>query len=381
MKRIYVDNASTTPLATSVIEKITHAMEHSYGNPSSIHYHGRQIKTMVEEARKIVAQTIHASVSEIFFTSSATEANNTVLLRAQEDLHIDTIITSPTEHHCILHTLDYLKAKKGLKVKYLSVDTLGRIDLSELDEKLLEYKGKNVLVSLMHGNNEIGTIHPIDKIGEKCKEHGAYFHSDTVQTIGKLNIDVNRVNVNFISASAHKFHGPKGVGFLYMRSDSILQPLIYGGAQERNFRAGTENVTGIIGLAEALKTSIANREEDQLYLKKLKNYFIQKLLIEVSEVKINGNYSDETLNHIISVSFPDGPKADMLMFNLDIAGISASSGSACSSGIEQDSHVLIAIGHDPRRKTIRFSLSTFNTYEEMDEVISTLKLLSPGYDE
>lgn len=370
--RIYLDNASTTPVSEPVVDVMTHILKEDFGNPSSIHWHGRKTKSHIENARKIVARAINASISEVFFTSSATEANNMVLKNAVEHLHITRIISSPTEHHCVLHTLQYLHQFKNTEVIFLHVDERGNPDLNQLEKLLSDQKG-NTLVSLMHGNNEIGTMTNIQRVGEICKNYCVLFHCDAVQTIGKYHMDIQQDNISFLTASAHKFHGPKGSGFVFISNQNMLHPYIHGGAQERNMRAGTENVAGIVGMAYALEVSIKSMESNYNKIIDLRNLFKKLLQEQIKDIRFNGNQDDSFLAHVLSVSFPPGPKADMLVMNLDISGISASSGSACSAGIEEDSHVMQAIKHPKERKTIRFSFSPLNNEEEIFYTINKIK--------
>lgn len=372
--QIYLDNASTTPMLPEVIQHMTDVINESYGNPSSIHRHGRKAKSIIENARKIVAKVINASLGEVFFTSSATEANNMILKNAVQDLGIQRIISSPTEHHCILHTLDFLTLHHKCEVQYLRVDECGVIDYEQLED-LLSTSSVKTLVSIMHGNNEIGTMSDTIKIGALCHKYSALYHCDAVQTIGKYPIDVQSSHISFLSGSAHKFHGPKGVGFIFISNENIITPYIHGGAQERNMRAGTENVPGIAGLAKALDIIYQSDKTNKSKILSLRTIFKHKLQTEFSDITFNGCQEGNFLAHVLSVSFPAGPKADMLVMNLDIAGISASSGSACSAGIEEDSHVLVAIGHPVERKTIRFSFSAFNTEEEIIYTIEKLKTM------
>ncbi len=374
MDKIYFDNASTTPLHPEVMKKMMDVLQNNYGNPSSIHVFGRKSKSLIEDARKKVANILNASIGEVFFTSSATEANNTIIKRSVIDLDVMRIISAPTEHHCILHTLDSIKKEYAhVEIIYLNVDGKGRLDYNQLEEILAASEAKT-LVSLMYGNNEIGTIHNIDLISTLSQKYNAFFHCDAVQMIGKYAVDLQKVKVSFLSGTAHKFHGPKGSAFFYMNNENIIHPYIYGGTQERNMRAGTENVAGIVGLAESLSIASENLVERRLLIEALKNKFEQAIHSLDKDCILNNPQSD-CMYHISSVSFPDSPKVDMLMFNLDIAGIAVSSGSACSAGIEEDSHVLTAIGHPPSRKTIRFSFSYLNTFEEIDFVIEKLKVL------
>lgn len=369
--KIYFDNASTTPLLPEVKESMIDIINNYFGNPSSIHSYGRQTKSLVEESRKIIAEYFNASTGEIFFTSGATEANNMSLLCSIRDLGVKRIISSPTEHHCILHTLNYIKEQNLAEVEYLNVNKQGEIDLNELEQHLDSSDAKTI-VSLMHANNEIGTLHDIAGIAAICKEKGSLFHCDTAQTVGKYSIDLNEVGVSFLSGSAHKFFGPKGVGFIYINNDNLIKPLMHGGDQERGMRSGTENIYGIVGMAKALSIAKSESEDRKEKVSTIKNHFKNSLKDNFSDIGFNGA-QDNQLYNVLSVSFPQSSKSEMIMMNLDISGISASGGSACSSGVENDSHVLQAIGHDPRRKTVRFSFSHFNTIEEVDFVIDKLK--------
>jgi len=344
------------------------SMEEHFGNPSSIHHYGRISKAAIEAARKKVANILNCSIGEIFFLSSATEANNMVIQQSVKSLNVKRIISSPTEHPCVCNTIESLKDE--VEIIWLDVDKKGNIELSQLSQ-LLQSDTKT-LVSLMHSNNEIGTLHPFNEIASICKEHGALFHSDTVQSVGKLPLDLSETTVSFISASAHKFHGPKGVGFVYINGDNIIGPSFYGGAQERNMRAGTENITGIIGLAKALELADKQMMERKEYITKLRAHFKKGLLEVNPDIYFNGD-QDNYLHTVLSVSFPADKRADMIMFNLDINGICASSGSACSSGIENDSPVLGAIQHPVERKTIRFSFSHLNTIDEVDYTLEKIK--------
>lgn len=374
-RKIYFDNASTTPVLPEVIELMSKISAENFGNPSSIHSFGRSSRTIIEHARKKISKILNASIGEIFFTSSATEANNTILKRSVIDLGVKRIISSPTEHHCVLHSLDSIAKESNTEIIYLYVDSSGRVDLNQLDSLLKE--DKKTLVSIMYGNNELGNLQDVEKIAQLCKTYKAYFHCDAVQAIGKFEIDVQKTHYSFLTSTAHKFHGPKGVGFFYMNSENIISPYIHGGAQERNMRAGTENISAIAGMALALEQATSYKAVRQKFVENLRDYFEERVLKEVEDVKINA-FDAPRLYHISSVSFPDSPAADMLTLNLDIAGVAVSSGSACSAGIEEDSHVLVAIGHDAKRKTTRFSFSYMNTMEEVDMVVEILKKLSPG---
>ncbi len=368
--RIYFDNAATTPIGPEVRQHICDMMANVRGNPSSIHAEGRQARSIVEQARKTVAQHLGASIGEIFFTSGGTESNNMVLKNAVRDLGIRRIISSPLEHHSVLHSLQRLE-REGVEVRRLHPDEKGRLDLNELQE-LLAQSNQPALVSLMHVNNEIGNLLNLQAVSDICAEHGALFHSDTVQSIGRYPMKLADLNLSFISGSAHKFHGPKGVGFVYINSENIIGPMLDGGAQERNMRGSTENVYGIAGLALALKLAFENMEARRNQIEKVKNHLRHRLLAELKDVRVEG---DEEHSHytILSVSFPPSDKSELLLMLLDIEGVSASGGSACSSGVEQGSHVLEAIRADEKRKMVRFSFSHLNTLQEADKVVEILK--------
>ncbi len=378
MSRIYFDNAATTPLLPEVIEVMNMAMRDYYGNPSSIHKEGRTARTLIEQARKTVAQHLGASIGEIFFTSGGTESNNMALKGAVRDLGVQRIISTRIEHHCILHSLSTLEEQMDVEVIFLEVDERGRPDLDQLQE-LLAQDSKKTLVSLMHANNEIGTMIDLEEVANICREAGALFHTDTVQTIGYYPIDLSRTPISFLAGSAHKFHGPKGVGFVYINSDNIIRPFIDGGAQERNMRGGTENIYGILGLAKALELAGQEMDQRRRHIEVLRTYLQKQLLDAFEGLHFNGDGDGRAHYKTLSVSFPPSPKADLLLLNLDIAGIAASGGSACSSGADAGSHVLEGIhGPDDQRKTIRFSLSHLNTLEEVDVVVAKLREIIPG---
>jgi cysteine desulfurase len=373
--RIYLDNAATTPLHPLVATEMQGAMIELYGNPSSIHAEGRKVRAAIEDARKRVAKHIGASIGEIFFTSGGTEANNMAIKCAVRDLGVRRIISAATEHHCGLHAIENVVHHEKIEVVFLKVDALGRIDLQELETHLANGESKT-LVSLMHANNEIGTMIDLDAVGTLCETYNAYFHSDTVQTVGHFTIDVTRSKIHFISCGAHKFHGPKGVGFIYINADVQLKPFIDGGSQERNMRGGTENVYGIIGLAKALDLAYEHLENHKNHIETLRNYLKNALLKGFGGIKFNGDQTNY-LYTVLSVSFPASAKSDLLLLSLDIAGISVSGGSACSSGADAGSHVIGAIEPDESRKTIRFSFSHLNTIAEIDTVVTKLKTLLP----
>jgi len=371
--RVYLDNAATTPLDPIVIETMHSIMLSEYGNPSSIHSKGRSARTVIEDARKTVAEVLNASTGEIFFTSCATESNNMAITCSVRDLGVTRIISSPTEHPCVINTLKSIEQHyPDVEIVRVSVDALGNINYEELAQ-LLQASDKKTLVSLMHGNNEIGTMIELDTVSALCDEHGALFHCDTVQTIGKFPIDLSKTKISFISGSGHKIYGPKGVGFIYVNNDNMIKPLINGGGQERQMRSGTENIYGIAGFAKALELLNAAREEHHQKIMELRNYFKTQAAEHAPFLQYNGNQDKLFLPHILSVNLPKTDKTDLIMFNLDINGVCASAGSACSSGAERDSHVLEAIKSPLDRKTLRISFSHMNTLEDVDFAISKLK--------
>ncbi len=371
--KVYLDNAATTALDKEVLEAMLPIMVEHYGNPSSIHAFGRQTRAAIEQARKTVARLLNCSPAEIFFTSGGTEADNMAIRCSIENLGIKHAITSAIEHHAVLHTLEELAAKGIIKLSKVNLIDNGHIDLAHLDELLKT--NERSFVSLMHDNNEIGNILPILEVGVICQKYNAVFHSDTVQTVGHYPIDTKEINIQFLNCGAHKFHGPKGVGFIYISNDIQIAPMITGGSQERNMRGGTENVTGIIGLAKAMEISYRELAQHTEYILGLKNYMIQVLEQNIAGVTFNGDVKGNSLYTVLNVSLPPNENAEMLIFNLDINGIAASAGSACSSGSETGSHVLRAIGTDMSRPSVRFSFSKFNTKEEIDYTVSKLKAL------
>ncbi|MFN3998919.1 cysteine desulfurase family protein [Algoriphagus sp.] len=374
--KVYFDNAATTAMDDRVIESMLPFMRSHYGNPSSVHSHGREVRSAIEKSRKKVAELLNASPSEIFFTSGGTEADNTALVCGIESHGITHAITSPIEHHAVLHTLEVLAKKGVVKLSLLDVNDKGEIELSQLEE-LLETNPKT-LVSLMHANNEIGNLNDLERIGGLTKEYGAFFHSDTVQTVGHFVHDLKNLPVDAIVAGGHKFHGPKGSGFLFVRKDKKIHPFIHGGAQERNMRGGTENVIGIIGIAKALELAYEDMAGHRTQIERIKKHFIEKLYQEIPGVEFNGLSEDlaNSLYTVLNVSLPPSDSnRGMLLFNLDLEGISASGGSACSSGATVGSHVLRALNHNPERDSVRFSFSRFNTVEEVDFAVGKLKEL------
>lgn len=370
--RIYLDNAATTAIDPEVFQEMTKVMQEYYGNPSSIHSHGREVRTLIEKARKTVAILLNVSPAEIFFTSGGTEADNMAIRNGIEAYGITHAISSPLEHHAVLHTLENLQKFGKIKLTLLDVDSKGNVDLEQLEDLLKN--SPRTFLSLMHANNEIGTLLDIDKVSEICKKHDTLFHSDTVQTMGHYRHDLSKLHVDFLTCAAHKLHGPKGVGFIYINHNVKIKPFLFGGAQERNMRGGTENVYGIVGLAKALELAYANLDKHQSYIQGLKSYMIQQLMEHIPDCSFNGEIgSEKSLYTVLNVCFPEMEMSDMLLFNLDIAGISASGGSACSSGTNIGSHVLTAIGAHPNHPSVRFSFSKYNTREEIDMVVSKLK--------
>ena len=376
MKHVYLDNAATTQMDDRVIEAMLPFMRGHFGNPSSVHSHGREVRTAIEKARKKVAELLQASPSEIFFTSGGTEADNTALVCGIESHGLTHAITSPLEHHAVLHTLEMLAKKGQVQLSLLEVNEQGEIDLAQLEELLK--KNPKSLVSLMQGNNEIGNLNDLERIGQMTQAHGAFFHSDTVQTVGHYAHDLSKLPVDALVAGAHKFHGPKGVGFLYVRKDKKIHPFIHGGAQERNMRGGTENVIGIIGLATALEISLVELAAHRNQIEKIKGYFVERLRQEIPGIAFNGHSADlqKSLYTVLSISLPpSASNRGMLLFHLDLEGISASGGSACSSGASVGSHVMRALQHPEDRDVVRFSFSRFTTMEEVDYTLEKLKVL------
>ena len=371
--KVYLDNAATTPLDPEVIKTMLSVMQNSFGNPSSIHSWGRETKTAIENARKIVARLLNAAPSEIFFTSGGTEANNTAIFCSVRDLGIKHAITSRIEHHAVIHTLEELAKNDKIKLSFVDLDETGHVNLLHLEE-LLKSNDRS-LVSLMHGNNEIGNILPFKEVGDICEKYNSVFHSDTVQTMAHFPFDLKKVNVHFINCASHKFHGPKGVGFLYINNKIRIQPFIFGGSQERNMRGGTENVYGIVGLAKAMEIAYSQLDEHKEKITDLKNYMAKKLKANIPDIKFNGDTLGKSLYTVLNVSFPATENSEMLLFNLDIAGIACSGGSACSSGTDTGSHVLKTLYGSTDRPSVRFSFSKFNTKEEIDFVVEKLKEL------
>lgn len=373
MKSIYLDNAASAPILDEVIDVVAQSLKTLNGNPSSTHRYGRTARAAIEQSRKSIAHHFNASIGEIFFTSCGTEANNTVLHCAVDQLGVRRFIISAIEHPSVRNTASFIENYREVEVITLPVDSLGRIDLEEL-EKHLKAGDRKTLVSIMHANNEIGTLQPIHEISLLCQTYGALFHTDAVQTVGHLPIDLSTTEISFLSASGHKFHGPKGIGILYVNNDNIIEPYIRGGSQERNVRAGTENVAGILGMAHALKYCHDHLTEKSEYVRELRSYLIEKVSSEFPQVELVSPLStEECLFTIANFYIPPSKKSNLILMNLDIAGISASGGSACSSGAEKPSHVIEAIGrNNSEGKCVRFSLSFMNTREEIDQLVDVL---------
>ena len=374
MKKVYLDNASTTAIRAEVIQEMTKVMTEEYGNPSSTHSLGRSAKNILELSRKSIAKNLNATAQEIIFTSCGTEANNWILRSAVEDLQVKRIITSKIEHHAVLYTALVLEKEYDIQIDYANVKPNGEIDITHLVELLSQEK--KTLVSLMHVNNETGTILDLERIGRICQEHNVLFHSDTVQSIGKTTIDLQTIPVDFVVASAHKFHGPKGVGFAFIRKNLGLQPLFFGGEQEKGLRAGTEALHQIAGMAKALELSYTNLETEQNHIIELKNYLISQLKTEFPDFKING--TPNGFYTVLNVLLPFAPaKTSMLLFHLDMKGIAVSRGSACQSGSVKPSHVLAEMlsEEDLKKPSLRISFSHYNTKDDIDLLIEALKTI------
>jgi len=372
MNRIYFDNAATTALDKDVLDAMMPYLTDHFGNPSSIYSYGRETRMAIETARKSVAKILNAHPAEIFFTSGGTESSNTAIQASVRDLGCRHIISSPIEHHAVSHTLAHLDNMDEIRLSMVRLLPNGHIDLEDL-EKLLAASEEKTLVSLMHANNEIGNMLDLYAVGNLCKLYNAIFHSDTVQTVGHFPFDLRNTPVHFITGASHKFHGPKGVGILYINENVRIKPIVHGGSQERNMRAGTENIYGIVGFAKALELASANHENDSAYIGTLKYYMHEQLKKNIPGVGFNGDVLGQSLYTVLSVSFPKTEKSEMILFNLDINNICASGGSACTSGADQGSHVIRAINNNPNQVTVRFSFSKHNTKEEVDYVVEKLK--------
>ena len=373
---IYLDNAATTPLDPEVFEAMKPFLLEDFGNPSSTHAHGRRVRAAIESARKKVAELLNCTPGEILFTSGGTEADNAILTGAVHTYGIRNVITSTIEHHAVMHTLEHLQKNGAVDLHFVDLDERGHVDLKHL-ESLLRQHG-NALISLMHANNEIGNVLDIQRVGELADEYKAWFHSDTVQSVGHYRHDLKKIRLHGMTAAAHKFHGPKGSGFKFLRKDKKIIPFMYGGSQERNMRGGTENVYGIIGQAKALEIAYRDMEGHTRYIKGLKRRMIEKLKDAIPGVSFHGDSEnvERSLYTVLNVSLPEADENNMLLFNLDLQGISASGGSACSSGATQGSHVLAALYPGSKRGAVRFSFSKYNKPEEIDFVVNKLAELT-----
>ncbi|MCO5260565.1 MAG: cysteine desulfurase [Crocinitomicaceae bacterium] len=372
MKSVYLDNAATTPMAPEVIEAMTATMQNNFGNPSSTHAYGRSTKALLENSRRTVAKLLNCEPAEIIFTSCGTEADNMAIDSAVELLGAKRIISTPLEHHAVDHTINALVQKGEVEIAYVRTNDKGIVDLAHLEE-LLSDTSKKTIVSLMHANNEIGVLLPIEKVSHLCCKYNAFFHSDTVQTMGHYAFDLKQLDIDYLTCSAHKFHGPKGVGFLYVNKKAKVQNLIQGGSQERGHRGGTENIYGIVGLAKALEMAYENLEEHQRHVQELKSHMIQRLQNEIPGVSFHGTVlPEESLYTVLNVSLPETEKGGMLLFTLDLKGVACSGGSACTSGAKTESHVLKGINADTSRPNARFSFSRYTTKEEIDYAVDVL---------
>jgi len=370
-QRIYLDNAATTALDADVLAAMMPYLTTHFGNPSSIYSYGRESRLAIENARKTVAKILNAHPAEIFFTSGGTESSNTAITASVRNLGCKHIISSLIEHHATTHTIEHLYNNGEAALSYVKLLPNGHVDLNDL-EYLLANSEEKCLVTLMHANNEIGNMINLFAVGDLCKKYNAIFHSDTVQTVGHFPFDLRKTPVHFVTGAGHKFHGPKGVGMLYINENVKIKPFVHGGSQERNMRAGTENLYGIVGFAKALEIATNNYEQDSKYIKELKMYMHQQLIEKIEGVGFNGDVDGNSLYAVLSVSFPKTEKSEMLLFNLDINYICASGGSACTSGADQGSHVIRAINNNPNQVTVRFSFSKHNTKEEIDLVVAQL---------
>ena len=371
-KRIYLDNAATTAIDPEVVDAMLPYLTTHFGNPSSIYSYGRETRIAIEKARKTVAKILGAHPAEIFFTSGGTESSNAAILRSVTCLGCTQIISSPIEHHATLHAVQAVSKQFNLPLQWVKILPNGSVDYTNLEQLITNHNGKT-LVSLMHANNEIGNILNLQIVGEICKKHQAVFHSDTVQTVGHYPFNLRDTPVHFINGASHKFHGPKGVGMFYINENISIKPFIEGGSQERNMRAGTENVYGIVGFAKALELATERHNADATYIRSLKNYMKLALEKNINDVSFNGDITDESLYTVLSVNFNKSEKTEMLLFNLDINHICASGGSACTSGVEAGSHVIKAINNNPNKITVRFSFCRNNTTTEIDTVIAKLQ--------
>ena len=375
--QVYLDNAATTPVAPEVVEAMIPILKEGFGNPSSSHFFGRQVKAHIETARRSIAKHIKCTPAEIIFTSGGTEADNMAITEAVNSLGVVRIVTSTIEHHAVGHTAVSICDKKNIELVYVKIDEKGHVDLNDLKSILSD--GKKTLVSLMHANNEIATLLPIEEVAKICKANGAFFHSDTVQTMGHYPFDLEKLDIDFITCAAHKFHGPKGVGFLYINKNVRIHSMIHGGAQERGLRGGTENTSGIVGLAKAFDLAYEDVAEHQKYVQDLKNHMISELRKTIEGVEFHGEIDpNRSLYTVLNVCLPKTEKSGLLLFTLDLKGIACSGGSACSSGAVLGSHVLAGIDAPSDKPNARFSFSRYTTKEEIDFTIDVLKEIYAG---
>lgn len=373
--KVYLDNAATTPIAPEVIEAMIPVMQNNFGNPSSTHSYGRESKALIENSRRSISKHLNCQPSEIIFTSGGTEADNMALYTAVRKLGVTRIITSEIEHHAVGHTANAIAGELNIQIDYVNLDNKGNVDLNHLKQLLAENDAKT-LVSLMHANNEIGTLLPILQVSKICREYGAYFHSDTVQTMGHYPIDLHELDIDFITCAAHKFHGPKGIGFLYVNKNTKCSSFIFGGGQERGLRGGTENIIGIVGLAKAMDLAYEDVAGHQAKVQALKSYMIEQLQNTIEGVTFHGEIDPEkSLYTVLNVCFPKTEVAGMLLFTLDLKGVAASGGSACSSGSVKGSHVLDGINADGSRPNVRFSFSRYTTKEEIDFAVEQVNAI------
>jgi cysteine desulfurase len=370
--RVYLDNAATTPIAPEVVDVMVEVMKNDFGNPSSTHFYGRQVKALIETSRRKIATYLNCSASEIIFTSGGTEADNMALFSAVHDLGVKRIISSTIEHHAVGHSVDALVKQNSIVFESVKLDSKGHVDLAHLE--LLLQNNIPTLVSLMHANNEIATLLPLKEVSSLCKKYGAFFHSDTVQTMGHYSFDLVDLDIDFLTCAAHKFHGPKGVGFLYINKKNKVESLIHGGAQERGLRGGTENVYGIVGLAKAMDLAYEDLTQHQNHVQSLKTYMINELKTQFPSLSFHGETEpSKSLYTVLNVCFPKTDKGGMLLFTLDLKGVAVSGGSACSSGANKGSHVLEGIAADMTRPNARFSFSRYTTKEEIDFALQQVK--------
>ncbi len=372
MKRVYLDNAATTPIASEVFDTMIPLLKEEFGNPSSSHSYGRQVKAILETSRRTIASKLNCSPAEIIFTSGGTEADNMAIHTSIESLGVKRIISSVIEHHAVGHTIEYFKDTFGIKIEYVNLDNKGNVDLQDLELRLRT--DEKTLVSLMHANNEIGTLLPIDRVSEICQKYNAIFHCDTVQTIGHLPIDLKELNIDFITCAAHKLHGPKGVGFLYANKKNRTHSFIHGGSQERGLRGGTENVYAIAGMAKAVELACDEMNDHKQHVQGIKSYMIEKLSLLFDDMQFHGEVLPEkSLYTVLNCCFPKSENQGLLLFSLDLKGVACSGGSACTSGANIGSHVLNGINADVTRPNVRFSFSRFTTTSDIDYALDQLK--------